>query len=132
MLKEGSKGPGFLPPPGKDEPLRDDVIDQISPNDLDELYTNDESSQPISPGFGNGFGNGFGGVFSPGGFGSPFHGPQTPFGPPSFGPPHHEEVKIIGHKFKKLFSQLKKPNFELTWKEKKERYSLTSDQTQTK
>jgi hypothetical protein len=131
MLKEGSKGPGFLPPPGKDEPLRDDVIDQISPNDLDELYTNDESSQPISPGFGNGFGNGFGGVFSPGGFGTPFHGPQTPFGPPSFGPPHHEEVKIIGHKFKKL-SQLKKPNFELTWKEKKERYSLTSDQTQTK
>ena len=93
-----------MPPISKGQPLRDDVIDQISPNDLDELYTNDEDdrAQPIAPGFGNGLRNGFGGVFTPGGFGGVFGGgigmgPQIPFGPPAFSP---GEVKNFLPKFK--------------------------------
>jgi hypothetical protein len=109
MLK---RGPGFLPTPGKGQPLRDDVIDSITSNDLDELYT-DEPSQgsgvgvppgrnPFSPHGGNQFGapgmNPFGiapfppsifGGFFEGGQG-PFQGPQTPFGPPAFGSPNNE------------------------------------------
>ena len=104
MLK---RGPGFLPTPDKGQPLRDDVIDRITTNDLDELYT-DEPSQgsgvmaplrvdPFTPFGGPGM-NPFGRTFPPSIFGGlfgggqgPFQGPATPFGPPAFGP-HNNEV----------------------------------------
>jgi hypothetical protein len=97
MLKEGKRGRGILPPPGKDQPLRDDVLDKITIDDLDELYTDDgprsHNGVDVPPG-----GNGFAGPFVPGGFGGlfggafgpalPFHGPTSPF----FGPQNREVI----------------------------------------
>ena len=113
MLK---RGPGFLPTPDKGQPLRDDVIDRITTNDLDELYT-DEPSQgsgstappgvnPFTPHGSNPFGgpgmNPFGSTpFPPSIFGGflgggqgPFQGPATPFGPPAYGPPNNEVIYV--------------------------------------
>ena len=101
MLKEGKRGRGFLPPPGKDQPLRDEVLDKITINDLDELYTDDgprsHSGVDVPPG-----GNGFGVPFAPGGFGGlfggafgpalPFHGSTPGFGSPLFGPQNREVI----------------------------------------
>ena len=114
MLK---RGPGFLPTPDKGSPLRDDVIDRITSNDLDELYTDEpnDGSGVVAPPRGNpitphgvnpfgapgihSFGNSpfppsiFGGFF--GGDQGPFQGPTTPFGPPTFGPPNNEVMFCV-------------------------------------
>ena len=106
MLK---RGPGFLPPasPGQGRPPRDDVIDRITPDDLDKLYSDDDddksrSLDKVGPnfqpptGFGGFFGPGmgFGGLFGPsGGFGGLFSegpGPSSPFqGPAPFPNPNY-------------------------------------------
>ena len=110
--------PGFLPSADKDRPLRDDVIETISPDDLDQLYDN-ETQPNEGTGFGpvfqppsdfsgifGGPGNSFGGFFGPGnGFGGffgggfppvdPFHGP-APFSNPNFGcPPNDDDVHQV-------------------------------------
>ncbi len=101
MLKEGKRGRGFLPPPDKNQPLRDDVLDKITIDDLDELYTDDghhsHSGVDVPPG-----GNGFVGPFGPGGFGGlfggafgaalPFHGSPPGFGSSMFGPQNRKVI----------------------------------------
>jgi len=125
MLK---RGPGFLPPvtPGQGRP-RDDVVDRITSDDLDKLYSDDDNdgdknrnSDKFGPtfqpptGFGGFFGPGmgFGGIFGPGGgFGGFFgegHGPSNPFqGPallpnPNFGGQSDDDevrnlIKLLQH-----------------------------------